>query len=117
MAALCAIVMALTLVLVAVLKRRSAAENQLALLASTDGLTGLNNRRRFDEAIASEWRFTRPSGWDATVASRHRLLLPARQASSVIAAGGAGTNAQRLSRATGVTLLSPDTLKWCSRQP
>jgi diguanylate cyclase (GGDEF)-like protein len=56
MAALCAIMIALTLVLVAALKRRSAAENQLAILASTDGLTGLNNRRRFDEAFASEWR-------------------------------------------------------------
>ncbi len=56
MAALCAIVMALTLVLVAALKRRSAAESQLALLASTDGLTGLNNRRRFDEAAATEWQ-------------------------------------------------------------
>jgi diguanylate cyclase (GGDEF)-like protein len=55
MAALCAIVMALTLVLVAALKRRSAAENQLALLASTDGLTGLSNRRRFDDVFASEW--------------------------------------------------------------
>src|SRR5258708_39637986 len=48
MAALCAIVIALTLVLVAALKRRSAAESQLALLASTDSLTGLSNRRRFD---------------------------------------------------------------------
>jgi len=56
MAALCASVIALTLVLVAALRRRSAAETQLALLASTDGLTGLNNRRRFDEAVASEWR-------------------------------------------------------------
>jgi diguanylate cyclase (GGDEF)-like protein len=56
MVALCAIVMALTLVLVAALKRRSAAESQLAHLASIDGLTGLNNRRRFDEAIASEWQ-------------------------------------------------------------
>jgi len=55
MAALCAIVMALTLVLVAALKRRSAAENQLALLASTDGLTGLSNRRRFDDVFANEW--------------------------------------------------------------
>jgi diguanylate cyclase (GGDEF)-like protein len=55
MAALCAIVMALMLVLVAALKRRSAAENQLALLASTDSLTGLNNRRRFDDVFASEW--------------------------------------------------------------
>jgi hypothetical protein len=34
--------MALTPVLVAALKRRSVAENQPALLASTDGLTGLN---------------------------------------------------------------------------
>ncbi|MEH2470997.1 diguanylate cyclase (GGDEF)-like protein [Nitrobacteraceae bacterium AZCC 2161] len=55
MAALCAIVMALTLVLVAALKRRSTAENQLALLAGTDGLTGLNNRRRFDNVFAREW--------------------------------------------------------------
>jgi len=55
MAALCAIVMALTLVLVAALKRRSAAENQLALLAGTDGLTGLSNRRRFDDVFSSEW--------------------------------------------------------------
>lgn len=56
MAGLCVLVMALTLVLVAALKRRSAAESQLTLLASTDSLTGLNNRRRFDEAFASEWR-------------------------------------------------------------
>jgi diguanylate cyclase (GGDEF)-like protein len=55
MAALCAIVIALTLVLVAALKRRSAAESQLALLASTDGLTGLSNRRRFDDVFAREW--------------------------------------------------------------
>ncbi|WMT71952.1 diguanylate cyclase [Bradyrhizobium sp. Ash2021] len=55
MAALCAIVIALTLVLVAALKRRSAAESQLALLASTDSLTGLSNRRRFDDVFAREW--------------------------------------------------------------
>jgi len=55
MAALCAIVMALTLVLVTALKRRSAAENQLTLLASTDSLTGLSNRRRFDDVLAREW--------------------------------------------------------------
>lgn len=55
MAALYAIVMALTLVLVAALKRRSTAENQLARLASVDGLTGLGNRRRFDEVFANEW--------------------------------------------------------------
>lgn len=55
MAALCAIVIALTLVLVAALKRRSAAENQLARLASIDSLTGLSNRRRFDDVFANEW--------------------------------------------------------------
>jgi diguanylate cyclase (GGDEF)-like protein len=44
-----------TLVLVAALNRRSAAENQLALLANTDSLTGLSNRRRFDDVFANEW--------------------------------------------------------------
>jgi diguanylate cyclase (GGDEF)-like protein/PAS domain S-box-containing protein len=33
-----------------------AANAELVHLASTDGLTGLNNRRRFDEAIGPEWR-------------------------------------------------------------
>ena len=56
MLALCAITMALTVFLVLALKRRSAAENQLALLAGTDGLTGLCNRRKFDEVLSSEWR-------------------------------------------------------------
>lgn len=31
------------------------AREQLTLLATTDGLTGIANRRRFDEFIASEW--------------------------------------------------------------
>ena len=56
MFALCAITMALTVSLVSTLKRRTAAENQLAWLASTDGLTGLCNRRKFDEVLSSEWR-------------------------------------------------------------
>jgi diguanylate cyclase (GGDEF)-like protein len=56
MLALCAITMALTVFLALTLKRRTAAENQLALLASTDGLTGLYNRRKFDEVLSSEWR-------------------------------------------------------------
>jgi diguanylate cyclase (GGDEF)-like protein/PAS domain S-box-containing protein len=35
---------------------RHASEQELRRLASTDGLTGLANRRRFDEALDSEWR-------------------------------------------------------------
>jgi diguanylate cyclase (GGDEF)-like protein len=54
-ASLCLITLALTLFLVRALKRRAAAESQLALLASTDSLTGLYNRRRFDEVFAAEW--------------------------------------------------------------
>jgi diguanylate cyclase (GGDEF)-like protein len=36
------------------IRRRAAAEARFALLASTDGLTGLANRRRFDEALKQE---------------------------------------------------------------
>ena len=35
---------------------RKVLEEQLATLATTDGLTGLANRRRLDEALLSEWR-------------------------------------------------------------
>jgi diguanylate cyclase (GGDEF)-like protein len=42
--------------LASALKRRHAAETRLAILAATDSLTGLSNRRRFDEALDSEWR-------------------------------------------------------------
>jgi diguanylate cyclase (GGDEF)-like protein len=38
------------------LKRRVAAERQLAILATTDSLTGLSNRRHFDESIEREWQ-------------------------------------------------------------
>lgn len=38
------------------LKRRVAAEQQLAILATTDSLTGLSNRRHFDEVIEREWQ-------------------------------------------------------------
>ena len=37
----------------------SAAEQNLAMLASTDGLTGLSNRWHFDETIRREWRRAR----------------------------------------------------------
>lgn len=35
---------------------RKAAEDELASLARTDGLTGLANRRSFDEVLTKEWR-------------------------------------------------------------
>jgi diguanylate cyclase (GGDEF)-like protein len=38
------------------LRRREAAEAKLAALATTDGLTGLANRRFFDEFLQREWR-------------------------------------------------------------
>lgn len=55
-ASLCTLTMVVVIWLASSLKRQAAAEKQLAILASTDGLTGLSNRRRFDEVLASEWR-------------------------------------------------------------
>ena len=34
----------------------AAANEQLALLSTTDGVTGIGNRRRFDERLATEWQ-------------------------------------------------------------
>ena len=39
-----------------------AANRQLAQISMTDGLTGLANRRRFDEALAAEWARARRNG-------------------------------------------------------
>ena len=36
--------------------RRKAAEDELTAAAATDGMTGLANRRSFDERLASEWK-------------------------------------------------------------
>jgi diguanylate cyclase (GGDEF)-like protein len=36
--------------------RRRTAETQLSILASTDALTGLSNRRHFNETLAREWQ-------------------------------------------------------------
>ncbi|WP_322081359.1 sensor domain-containing diguanylate cyclase [Burkholderia sp. BCC1972] len=41
------------------LRRRMRAESELVLLARTDGLTGLNNRRTFGEVLDREWRRAR----------------------------------------------------------
>ncbi|WP_241171654.1 sensor domain-containing diguanylate cyclase [Burkholderia multivorans] len=50
---------ALSVLLGAQLRRRMLAESELILLARTDGLTGLNNRRSFGEVLDREWRRAR----------------------------------------------------------
>ncbi|KVW91079.1 sensor domain-containing diguanylate cyclase [Burkholderia cepacia] len=47
---------ALSIILSRQLRRRMRAESELVLLARTDGLTGLNNRRSFGEVLDREWR-------------------------------------------------------------
>lgn len=49
----------LSFVLAAQLRRRMRAESELVLLARTDGLTGLNNRRTLGEILEREWRRAR----------------------------------------------------------
>lgn len=58
----CAALVALAFLLRAELRRRAVAEADLAFLSVTDGLTGLPNRRHFDEIIQREWRRTGRSG-------------------------------------------------------
>lgn len=53
---LCLINLSLLGLLARELRRRAAAEETLASLASTDPLTGLGNRRKFDEALDREWQ-------------------------------------------------------------
>ena len=56
MMALIVFVLAVTLFLAREIRRRAEAEDKLEELATTDSLTGLRNRRKFDEAIEEEWR-------------------------------------------------------------
>jgi diguanylate cyclase (GGDEF)-like protein len=60
--ALCASNLALLAFLGYSLQRRAAAERNLAMMATTDSLTGLCNRRRFDEVLDTEWRRAQRSG-------------------------------------------------------
>src|ERR1700759_4026207 len=56
MMALIVFVLAVTLFLAREIGRRASAEDQLEELATTDPLTGLKNRRRFDACMDDEWR-------------------------------------------------------------
>ncbi|MEP9349162.1 diguanylate cyclase [Xanthobacter sp. KR7-225] len=58
----CSLIIFLATVLRRELRRRAQVEADLAFLSITDGLTGLANRRRFDDAISREWRRTKRTG-------------------------------------------------------
>ena len=54
MLALCGLTIALTMLWIKEWRRRAQTQSELALLATTDPLTGLCNRRSFDEVVSAE---------------------------------------------------------------
>ena len=60
--ALCGLAAALSLLFGRELRRSAAMQAELARLSRTDGLTGLANRRRYDETLALRWAEARRSG-------------------------------------------------------
>ena len=59
---LCGLTAFLSLMFGRELRRRAAMQAELARLSSTDALTGLANRRRFDEVFATAWDGSRRTG-------------------------------------------------------
>jgi diguanylate cyclase (GGDEF)-like protein len=62
-AALDVTIIALAVLFSRQLRYRRAAEEELRVLARTDGLTGLNNRRTFEEHAEEEWRRAQRNAW------------------------------------------------------
>ncbi|TXM76473.1 GGDEF domain-containing protein [Methylobacterium sp. WL69] len=60
--ALCGLTMGLSLLFGRELNRRAAMQAELAHLSYTDALTGLPNRRRFDEVFQRTWKSARRTG-------------------------------------------------------
>ena len=62
-AALDVTIIALAILFSQQLRHRHAAEDELRELARTDGLTGVNNRRTFEESVDGEWRRAQRNAW------------------------------------------------------